>query len=111
MVTDDIHAYGRILPEPEFKVSVKTLKSGVKKYFFDYKVKKPQYATKVQIRMVKGGSKAINRYLDKYVHNVKCNKKKAYIQFTKASIKKLKKIEFKITVFYGKVKIEGRDRS
>ena len=52
--------------------------------------------------MQKGGTKAINKYLDKNVSKQKSNKG-SYINFTKSTMKKMNnKVTFKIVVYYGK---------
>lgn len=90
------------IPAPKIKVIKKKVTvDGVKgyKYIFKYNIKG---ATKVKIRMEKGGSKAINKKLDKYVGGRKSNKD-SYILLAKSSIKKWNnKVTFKVVAYYGK---------
>ena len=96
------------IPAPNVKVKKKKVKiGGVKgfKYSFSYNIKK---ATKIQVRMKKGGSSAINREFDTYVSKPKSNKD-SYIMYKASTLKKLKnKITFKIVAYYGKNKSETR---
>ncbi len=69
-------------------------------FVFHYNIPK---AKKIQVRLAKGGSKEINRYLDKYISGRRSNKS-AHIRFTKSYFKKVKKITFRIVAYYGKAK-------
>ena len=92
------------IPAPKVKVSKKLVKVGgakVYKYSFKYNIKG---AKKIQVRMVKGGSRSINKYLDRYVKKSKSNRN-SYILYSKKTMKKLNnKVTFKITAYYGNKK-------
>jgi hypothetical protein len=90
------------IPAPSVKVKKKKVKiNGVAsyKFTFSYNVKG---AKKIQVRLAKGGSSSINKYLDKYISSAK-SKRNSYIQFSSKTIKKIgNKVTFKIVATYGK---------
>lgn len=87
------------IPAPNVKIIKKKVGSKGYRYIFKYNIKG---ANKIQVRMQKGGTKAINKYLDKNVSKQKSNKG-SYINFTKSTMKKMNnKVTFKIVVYYGK---------
>ncbi|MCI8503053.1 MAG: hypothetical protein HFH00_04355, partial [Dorea sp.] len=90
------------IPAPKVKVTKKIVKVGGEKcykYLFKYNIKD---ASKIKVRMKKGGTKSINKELDRDVSKRKSGKK-SYILYSKKTMKKLNnKITFKIVAYYGK---------
>ena len=96
------------IPAPNVKVKkAKVNFSGVKcyKYTFKYSIKN---ATKIKVRMKKGGKSSINEDLDRFISKSRSNKY-SYILYSLKTMKKLKnKVTFKIVAYYGKNKSETR---
>ncbi len=91
------------IPKPKVKIRVKKYNYfGGQGYDFIFHYNIPK-AKKIQVRLAKGGSKEINRYLDKYISGRKSNKS-AHIIITKNSFKKKKEITFRIVAYYGRAK-------
>ena len=69
------------------------------KYEFKYNIKD---ASKIKVRMQKGGTKSINKEFDRDISKKKSGKK-SYMLYSKKTMKKLNnKITFKIVAYYGK---------
>lgn len=90
------------IPAPKVKVIKKiTTVGGEKcyKYEFKYNIKD---ASKIKVRMQKGGTKSINKEFDRDISKKKSGKK-SYMLYSKKTMKKLNnKITFKIVAYYGK---------
>ena len=102
--SDEFYTVNVKLRIPAPKVKIKTKKYnywGIRGYDFIFHYLVPG-AKKIQVRLAKGGNKAINQYLDKCISGRKSNKS-SHIRFqNKALRKRGKKLTFRIVAYYGK---------
>lgn len=94
------------IPAPKVRIKVKKYTSDGTtghKFQFSYNI---AGATKIKVRLAKGGTGRMNKELDRYISTAKSNRD-SYILFSDRTLKKMKgKITFQVVAYYGKNKSE-----